>query len=403
VFNSDSLELFTLNFPCGGVGLRIPFTSAQKKHLVKHETFNAILKILAWSLMHLAFGTFPSRRHDETEFGPGESHRLKLMTQYEPVKALLVEIRADWMALKQVFQFPQQNENAGICWMCYATPRDVRDCRKSAEWRRRRRSTVSFHLELTRVGKSCPLWSMPGVSSEIVIVDWLRCADLGAAADVMGNVMLEVVDTSATAGDRNVRMKALWSMIQSEYNSQAVPKGNRFPVLRMKHFLTSKKSPKLKGKAAHIRYFVPVLNSIVQKTLQSQDHHTKTVRACMEYLAVCYTCIAPDAFDAAQLENAATKTGILHCALEAEQLKAGIQKRWNVKPKLNLFMELCNHLCLQRQRGNPRGFWTYADETHGGQVRATEMSRGGRNSSSSSAYRMLNMFVSHHDLMSVVD
>ena len=400
VFYSDSLELFSFNLPCADQGLRIPFTSVQKIHLVKHSTFNAIFDVMAWSLKHLALGKFPLQRHDGTDFGPGEKHRHNLG---QPAKALLVEIRADWAALKQTFQFPQQNENASICWMCYATPQDFKDCSSSAEWKRCRRTPVQWHAELARAGKSCSLWSVPGVSSEIVMVDWLHSADLGVTADISGNILLELVDASSIAGDRQVRMKGLWSEIQAEYDRQGVSKDQRFPVLRVNHFLTPKKSPKLKGKAAHIRYFVPVLNSVVQRLVQGHDHHSTAVRNCMDNLARCYTCLDPRLFDSSKLATAATKMGVLYVALEEEQLRAGVRKRWKVKPKLHLFMELCHFLCLERQRGNPRNFWTYCDETHGHTMRETAVSRGGRNSSSSSAYRMLNMFVSHHDLLTLFD
>jgi len=119
--------------------------------------------------------------------------RNSLGVHFRLAKALLVEIRADWVALKQAFQFPQQNANAGICWMCDATPQTFRDCKKSAPWRHGRLTAMSFHLQLKFQGKYCPLWSVPGVSCSIVIVDWLHCADLGIAADIMGHLLLELV------------------------------------------------------------------------------------------------------------------------------------------------------------------------------------------------------------------
>ena len=60
--------------------MRIPLTSVQRTHLIKHETYKSILNVLAWSLRHLAFGTWPENRHDGTEFGPGENFR-KNITQ----------------------------------------------------------------------------------------------------------------------------------------------------------------------------------------------------------------------------------------------------------------------------------------------------------------------------------
>jgi hypothetical protein len=400
IFYSDSLELFSLNFPCGTVGMKIPFTSVQKNHLIKHETYQSILQVLAWSLKHLAFGTMPDQRQDGTAFGPGEQWRVRWVRKLKPAKALLVEIRADWAALKQVFQFPQQNENSGICWMCSATPQDIRLCSSTAAWRLCRRTAMSFHMHLKQTGKSCALWSVPGCSSEIVMVDWLHCADLGVSADVLGNVLLELVE-SMPGQDRNVRMSALWKEISDEYTAQGLAAEKRFPTLRLNSFLVAGKSPKLKGKAAHVRYIVPVVDRVVQKLLQPSDAHLKTVMSCVRHLAECYQSI--ETFDAAQLDLSARKMALLYCALEKEQLAAGTQKVWKVKPKLHLFLELCGFLCLERQRGNPRKFWTYGDETHGGLMRTIAKSRGGPNSSNASAYRLLTLWSSSTDMFAMLE
>ena len=395
VFYSDSLELFSLNFPCSTDGIRVPFTSVQKTHLVKHVTYNAILEILSWSLKHLAFGTLPVQRHDGTPWGIGEHSRSSLHKSFEPAKALLMEIRADWVALKQVFQFPQQNENAGICWMCFAKPADIRDCNATAAWRHERRTSVSFHAELARTEKSCPLWSVPGVCSELVVVDWLHCADLGVAADVIGNVLFELLEVQ-TGHDRTQKMSTIWSELRAEYKTQQVSNDMMFPTLRLNSFFKTGKSPKLKGKAAHIRGLVPVVNSVAQRLLVSQDIHTQTVKSCMQLLAKCYDALTN--FSAADFEHNATRMAILYCALEKEQLDLGVLKRWKVKPKLHLFLELAYHLCLKQQKGNPRQFWTYADEGHGGQMKDVSKSRGGPNKSASSSYRMLCRFVTKRSL-----
>ena len=266
IFYSDSLELFNLNFPCGDQGMRIPFTSVQKKHLVKHATYNAIMEVLAWSLQKLAAGIFPEARHDGTAFGPGETARKNLATHCQPVRALLVEMRADWAALKQVFQFPQQNENSGICWLCYATPSNFKDTSRTATWRQLRRTAVSWHLELARAGKNCPLWSVPGVSSEIVIIDWLHCADLGIAADIMGNVLLELVGLmpGGPAESKANQIKTLWCDLQKDYDGFGNTKGSQVSWFENEPFYAAKKITKAEGKAAHIRYFVPVLDRCVQ-------------------------------------------------------------------------------------------------------------------------------------------
>lgn len=357
--------------------------------LQRHQTFNAIFDVLSWSLKHLALGIHPVKRHDGKDFGTGEVHRS--MIKIMPARALLVEIRADWAALKQTFQFPQQNENAGICWMCFATPANVRDCGTTASWRTERQSSMSFHKKLRQTGKSCSLWSVPGVSSAIVIVDWLHCADLGVSADVLGNILVELVEL-LPGPSRPIRMQALWSEIRLEYDRQGVKVPYRFPHMRYKSFKTAKKSPKLKGKAAHIRSLVPILDRIVQDKMVSLDVHTQTVKFCMQQLAECYK-HALAQFSASLLDESARKMALLYVALEKE---ADDCKVWKIKPKLHLFLELCSFLCLQRQQ-SPRFFWTYADETNGGTMRHMGCKRGGKNVSSASAQRLLTMWVCQQD------
>ena len=326
IFYSDSLEVFSVNFPCSDYKVKMPFTSVQKKHLVKRKTFNAALEILAWSLKCLALGTFPGCRHDGSAWTEGEKQfRKKFYSAHKPVKALLVEIRADWVALKQVFQFPQQNENKGICWMCYATPSDIRDCKVQASWKTNRRTAAAFHSELKEAGKSCPLWSVPGVSSKLVVVDWLRCCDLGAAVDVMGNVLLEIVNAMDDKESQDPRTKILWLEIVASYKRMNVEQDMRLPNLRLKSFIQAKKFPKLRRKAAHIRGLVPVLDSLASKYLQQTDLHTQTVKSCLSYLLKCYQELGN--FSAERFEASSNRMAILYCALEKEQLVLGVEKK----------------------------------------------------------------------------
>jgi hypothetical protein len=383
VFTDDSLELFSLNFPCAVKdGLRVPFTALQRKHLVKHETYNAVMDVLTWSLKCLALGVFPQCRHDGSEWLPSDSTRSK-MGLVSPVKALLVEIRADWDALKQVFQFPQHNEIAGICWKCTATPATFRDCSSRASWRTERITPQQFHFGLLNCGYSpCPLFSAPGVSSKIVVVDWLHACDLGIGADIQGNVLNELL-AFMPGSNVSTRVSALWQEIQQEYKVQGTK--NKLETFTVLSFLQPTKSPKLRGKAANIRGLVPVLDCIVQRHMVHGTVHQQTVAQVMGLLAKCYTCL--DAFDAEVLDSSAKKLGLLVVALETEESAGQQRKHWTVKPKLHLFMELATFLC--KERGNPRFFWVYADETNGGIMRCIGTRRGGKNSSSATAFNML--------------
>jgi hypothetical protein len=351
VFTDDSLELFSLNFPCAVKdGLRVPFTSLQRRHLAKHITYNAVLEILKWSLNCLAMGVNPQCRHDNSPWLPSDSSRSKMGLESH-IKALLVEIRADWDALKQVFQFPQHNELAGICWKCTATPATFRDCTSQAAWRTERVSPEQFNFGLMSCGYSpCPLFSAPGVSCKIVVVDWLHACDLGIGADIQGNVLNELL-AFMPGSNVSSRVSALWQEIQQEYKTQGTK--NKLETFTVLSFLQPKKAPKLRGKASVIRGLVPVLDCIVQRHMTVRSTvHQQTVATAMGLLAKAYTCL--DKFDEEVLDSTAKKLGLLVVALEEEEAQGLGRKNWAVKPKLHLFMELATFLC--KERGNPRFF-----------------------------------------------
>ena len=43
-----------------------------------------------------------------------------------------MQVTGDWKAFKDVIRFPQHNERGGGCWMCRATPDNIRNTRELA-------------------------------------------------------------------------------------------------------------------------------------------------------------------------------------------------------------------------------------------------------------------------------
>ena len=81
----------------------------------------------------------------------------------------------------------------------------------------------------------------------------------------------------------------------------------------------------------------------------------------------------------------------LFVALEAEARKENpTSLRWRVKPKLHLFQELCEFVAPEQ--GNPRLFWTYRDEDHGGWLAAVGARRGGKNVPGTTALRIFQRY-----------
>ena len=87
---SESLESVCINFPGNAANraMRIPVTAITKRHLLKEESFDEILQIVAWSFRCLAEGKYPTCRHDNTAFNKWDAKRKK--TCLEPFRGLWV-------------------------------------------------------------------------------------------------------------------------------------------------------------------------------------------------------------------------------------------------------------------------------------------------------------------------
>ena len=123
---TESLEVISLSFP-GLTGeaanLRIPVAAIKKCHVVKHQTFDDIYKVIVWSLEAAAQNRMPSCRHDGEPWNPSDRKsgrfasptRARVTDAGKPIGAFaaLTEMRGDWAFYKEVFRFPGWRENRG--------------------------------------------------------------------------------------------------------------------------------------------------------------------------------------------------------------------------------------------------------------------------------------------------
>lgn len=121
---SEAVETLSMNLP-GLVGeysqLRIPIVALGKKHVSEH-TWHDIHDVVKWSLMVLVSGSYPTERHDRSEWRKSDIKRKNAVAF---LKAVLVEVRADWDWMAKVFGFPRHNLQKGNCWKCKNTPAQV--------------------------------------------------------------------------------------------------------------------------------------------------------------------------------------------------------------------------------------------------------------------------------------
>ena len=191
---SESLEGVAMNLP--GLGgskrsLRIPLCVVPSKCVLPGKTFDGIMEVVVWSLKQLALGVFPDRRHDDGPWLAEDKLRRRKRKQPLGIYGVLVEVRGDWKAYKDVFRLPGWNTLEGLCFLCTCTPADLRNVGSGAAWRGERRGAYGWILHQAAKGVLMnPLVGAPGMRLDVVVkIDWLHCCDLGVAQQVLGNIL----------------------------------------------------------------------------------------------------------------------------------------------------------------------------------------------------------------------
>ena len=387
---SDSLEQLSWNLPAAKSPARILFTAIPKKYVHDISTWDGLFKIFSWSMRCLAIGQHPKHRHDGTEFRKIEdADRLKLAGQSLNCYGALIEIRGDWAFYAATFQFPNwQSKN--VCWQCGATkdgPLSFRNARSFAPWRATRYERHTF-LHLLRAQGLSPstIFESPGLDMQCFMVDWLHAVDLGIGADIVGNVWNDVLELLPGRG-RSEQISVLFARIKEFYAVADPP--SKLDRLTSDMIKIAASSPKLRSKAGECRYLYP-FTALLAKEFASANSHFATVISLMEQFMIVVSCVSSEPYQTAVACAAARKTCLLYEALEKEALAAGDLLHWHIKPKFHMFTELIEYNSVLR--GNPAGFWAYADETWGGWLSAAGMRRGGAKFAASTALNLLQRF-----------
>ena len=382
----DSLEVFSLNFLCGRENriakLRIPLFIMNKKHMEKDKTKTRLLQVLAWSFTCLAAGVV-------LEFeGGGGTKECPVGTQL-PI-AYLVQLRADWAFLKQMYGIPQFNELAGICHRCQAHPGNWRDVGLDAEWRQKRLSPEMFHKKQKERGlMPCPIFSIPGVSAKSIYLDWLHCADAGVACDIAGNIFCDVLPFLDSSRQKGI--ETLWALLLKWYKDNNVK--DRIERVKAEHFLLAGKPPKLKCKAAACRQLVPFLKFLCDACFLEGDPkckmYHKTIKQLATKLNECYQTLHE--WNPEVLSTKCRECCLLLVALaDYSQFICPGTLKWRLKPKVHVWQELCEFQCVTK--GNPKHFWCYKDEDFGGYTVKIGERRGGKNTPKSVAENIFDRF-----------
>ena len=352
----------TINLPGSKLhrDLRVPFTVLQTKFHFQYQTKKAILEILLWSLDHLKNGIYPSCRHDGTAWLTTDKARSRLRGQL-PARGILAEIRGDWDWPNSYFNIPVWNTASGMCWLCEAKWPESKS--QTAAARSSGLSKAKFTQRVLDMGKQlCPLWGWPEmVPSLLILPDWLHVVDQGIGADIAGQLL---IDLSACYPGRSLKLRVaeLWKEIQILYSEHKIEYKLRAltpEILNKGKGKPANSIPTLKGPAAVIRHLIPLLPILTAKHFTAGTEHQIACDKLARFLAQAYASM--EANDIKDLPKQGAKVAGQYMALENHAIRND-STAFHIMPKIHLFQHICE--C----GFPPKEFWTYLDETTGGQL-----------------------------------
>jgi hypothetical protein len=199
---------------------------------------------------------------------------------------------------------------------------------------------------------------------ECVAIDTLHTVDLGVASHIIGNVFwLIAVKRKAFGGTtQDQQIHKLDTHMRKWYKATKTDKISMVQGhLTLNRIKTSAEWPKLKCKGAATRHLSGYALHLMSIYGTPED---EPIRALCHLLNRFYEILQEESHlfspaAKAEIASLGPKLCIIYSGLSAKFL-ADREKFFKMMPKLHLFDHLCSWQALEI--GNPRSYWTYADE-----------------------------------------
>ena len=382
--------MITLSLPGLDTDLRIPVLALPKDFFLKDQsTYDQVMQIIAWSFDNLLLGEHPRCRHDGQGWKKSDVSRKKKGGD-SLQKAVLTEVRGDWAFYKHQLRLPGWNEKDGCCWKCNMTRDRIDEVHSQAFWKEpanRLVHTDVMHRIFLKNKTVSPLFSVPYCTVDLCMIDWLHAVDLGVCPDFLGSLFTLFLSVLPGA-NATQKCNELYSMITRYYReNQCSSKLDRLTPTMLKK--EKAKVPKLRAKAGEARDLVGFAKEAADSLLGKSDEHA-AAKSCASSLLDCYQLLSADHFNRQQLSAAATKFALQYSGLNAYAKAHGL-RRWALKPKFHIFLELCH-----TAESSPAKFWTYRDESFGGFVSGMCSRRGGALTPIAVGQSFLDRFAAMH-------
>ena len=210
-----------------------------------------------------------------------------------------------------------------------------------------------------------PVFGIPWMSLASLRIDWLHVADQGISPVFLGGLLHMLLGDRALGPNAEARCEWIWTHLQRWYEREGT--ADRLQNLTVRMIKPQKGAIELSGSGAQIRALIPFGLHLLNAWPDEVRAEAFTARVCMRHLAECYS------FLSAGMEPRAD-TLVDHALAFHTNLRTlhGMNAaRWQLRPKLHMFMELCF------EGGVPSSSWNYREESFGGSLSRQSHRRGG--------------------------
>jgi len=330
-----------------------------------HRTLDEAFAVMAWSFEALYNGEWP-RFHWKT----GEVLTYALAGKplaggyFATVWALVNDLDHNRAAMDL-----QNASSSNCCTLCPAniTDKPWWDFGARAKWRAFCYTPASW---AAAGWNKCKLFDIPGVSVLSLYPDWMHTKHLGCDKVMLGSVLWLLVKWLIPGSCDEERLNILWNLVLRIYQVRNTE--NRFGTLRLSMFTSGKAGPKLKGKAAEIKDFVPVLHIVWQQYSDCNlDLHKKIellLRMSYHMDDIVDAHSADFALPEDQSEDLATAARVHFTTFNS--LKKHFEEEDYPIFQLTSKAHYVFHCCLLAHCLNPRMCWCYTGEDFMGKMRA---------------------------------
>ena len=194
-----------------------------------------------------------------------------------------------------VMDLPHYSLKHGCCALCKCNeegPLSWTNFARNAPWVISHWSRIAWHAWDKK--SKCPLFCLPGSFSAMVGLDYMHSKYLGSDQFTYGNCLFLLMSQMMPSGDKETNLQTLWSDIKRWYDANPVPVRFRY-LTKLSMFIRASGFPKLRGKAAEIRWFAGAMKHVwdlyMNPHVALQKRHSASV-ICSLFFVKTYMVVA---------------------------------------------------------------------------------------------------------------